>query len=400
MRIGVLKIYYVLFLFLAFGVVISFSFQNGVRLYPYDLPVLIISPISVLYLWRLRRKLADVKYLLLFLLTGFLGLFFFLSSVTELLDSLAYLVRIALYLLLAVPILFFSKTEIKKVSKVIVLSGLLFVLLGFMQYVFYNDLANLYYLGWDRHLYRFFSTFLDPNFAGIYVVLLFVTTLLYIQMYGPKKKAKWMLLVVCLYVSAIFLTYSRTTYIMFLVTISLYISFFNKKLVAVFLILFFTALILLPKNFGGEGVNLLRTSSIFARLEASEVAYTIFIKNPVLGVGFNAFKFAQLREGVLPLQQINSHAASGVPNSYLLTLATTGVVGFFFLARFIFHILKSLLHDVKENIFARGAFSILIGILVASLFENALFYSPILIFLIILATISLRWEIFSRKSSF
>ncbi len=39
--------------------------------------------------------------------------------------------------------------------------------LGLMQFILYPDLRNLYYLGWDPHYYRVFSTLLDPNFAGI-----------------------------------------------------------------------------------------------------------------------------------------------------------------------------------------------------------------------------------------
>ena len=65
------------------------------------------------------------------------------------------------------------------------ISGSLIVLLGFIQLMFYPALRNLYYLGWDEHLYRMFSTFLDPNFAGAFFVLF---TLFVIDMSLRYKK--------------------------------------------------------------------------------------------------------------------------------------------------------------------------------------------------------------------
>lgn len=390
MSISVLKLYYIICFTLSLGVVISFSLQSGVRLYFYDLPIFLIAPISIFYFWKSKRTIENVKYLLLFLAAGFAGLFFFLSTFSELLVAGAYLVRFILYVLLALPIFSFSKKEILKLYKAVIVSGLLFLAIGYIQYFFYTDLANLYYLGWDRHLHRFFSSFLDPNFAGVYLVFLLVISISFISFSKNEHRKKTILLLLLLYMPAIFLTYSRTAYVSLVISMSVFLFNVKKKYVIGFLILFVFMLIIVPKNFGGEGVNLLRTYSIFTRLEASEVALSIFLRNPILGVGFNAFKYAQLKEGVLLPSQLNSHAASGVPNSYMFVLATTGIIGFSLFLVFLSQIIKKLSKGAHDNLIVNGSLAAFIGVLVSGFFENTLFYSPILIVTIIVTSLVLR----------
>jgi len=391
---SLLKLYAALFICISFGVVFSFVLPLGLRIYPYDIPVLFLAPLSIVVLKRRRQLIIKNIYLLCFLSIGLLGLFFSLSTVKDLVFSLGYLGRLITYLILAIPIFLCNKKQLFFILKMLLVSSLLFTAIGYMQYFFYPDLANLFYFGWDRHLYRFFSTFLDPNFAGSYLVFLYITTIGTLQLFWKKHTKRDVMLVSFLFLPAIFLTYSRTAYIMLVVTLGTFLVFVQKKLLIFSFLLFLIALVILPKNLGGEGVNLLRTSSIISRIEANEYALSILIQNPIIGVGFNGLKYAYIRDGSLSLDNVTSHSASGVPNSYLYVLATTGVVGFGILLLFVLQVFKSLFNGIKNGseyvIFKISILAGFVGVLTASLFENIFFYSPIFITVVICVACSIR----------
>lgn len=95
-------------------------------------------------------------------------------------------------------------------------------------------------------------------------------------------------------------------------------------------------------------------------------------KYPLLGVGFNAYRYG-LREMNLGNEQfLRSHGSSGNDASLLHVAATTGVIGLTFYIFFIFSLLKS---SYPKNPLL---FSAVGGLLIHSLFSNSLFYPPIL----------------------
>lgn len=90
---------------------------------------------------------------------------------------------------------------------------------------------------------------------------------------------------------------------------------------------------LLPKSLPSEGVNLVRTASVNSRLVAYQEATEIFLNQPVIGVGFNMYRYSQHEKGFLKengnaQSWLTNHSGAGVPNSYLFVLATTGLTGF------------------------------------------------------------------------
>jgi len=95
--------------------------------------------------------------------------------------------------------------------------------------------------------------------------------------------------------------------------------------------------------------------------------------HPVFGVGFNAYRYAQLNYGFRndKAERI-SHADSGVDNSMLFVLATTGVVGFLFYLFMWIRILKT------ANVLIIAS---VIGVVIDSLFVNSLFYTYIMFWL-------------------
>lgn len=108
------------------------------------------------------------KHLLLFSTIGLLGLVLHVTSLNslELGTAVLYLIRLLVYYSLFPLVLSLSKERKKQLTVTMMVTGVCIVLIGFMQYFFYPNLRNLYYLGWDDHLYRLFSVFFDPNFAG------------------------------------------------------------------------------------------------------------------------------------------------------------------------------------------------------------------------------------------
>ncbi|MBI2036185.1 O-antigen ligase family protein [Candidatus Microgenomates bacterium] len=306
--------------------------------------------------------------------------------------SSLYLVRWIFYAGLYFVASDFDKSFRNKISYGFVAVGFVTILLGFVQYFLYSNLRNLYYAGWDEHLYRLFSSFLDPNFAGGIFVLVFILALsLFYQGVLSNTPPRWkrsytsVILVMIAVVSfiALLLTYSRGSFLAFISgTLVFLLLTGRKKIIVFFLAVFIGGIILLPKSLAGEGVKLLRTASIEERLKSMEHAVAIFKDSPVFGVGFNTYRYAQKDYGFLPEDNWQVvHSGAGTDNSFLFVLATTGVVGF---AAYLYFWVR-VLREVRGSPMMVAS---IVGIFVHSFFVNSLFYPQILEWLWILLAIS------------
>ncbi len=143
-----------------------------------------------------------------------------------------------------------------------------------------------------------------------------------------------------------------------------------------------STLLILPRAPGGEGVKLERTSSVKARLLNWQNSASIFVKNPILGVGFNTYRYAQKQAGFLDTSKwLKSHAGAGADSSLLFIAATTGTVGFIFFIRY----LKSVWKISSAGLFLRAS---LVALFFHSFFLNSLFYPFVLIWVsLMLATV-------------
>ncbi len=387
---GILRILFLLIcVTFPFGVLIRISFTPQAHIYPVDLAVVLFVLVGV-YLSLGKKDFSKWLYpFSFFVLAAAISLIinmYWLSAREGIIASL-YLIRFCMYLLL-IPIVStqFKKKDVGFLMTSIVLSLFSTVILGILQYFLYPDLRNLMYLGWDEHLYRIFSSFLDPNFASVIFVICFWLIVSLIR--KQKKKSVWTYVLGAMSVLtflAILFTYSRTGYLSFGVSAVLFFLIEKKyKLLLIILGLFIVGILAIPKNYQSEGVNLLRTASVYSRLESFQTAQTIIIENPILGVGFNAYRYAQERYTDEPNLTI-SHAGAGVSNSYLFVLATTGIVGF---TAFIYAITR-LVNELrkilkKDQVFGSTIIAVFGGILAGSFVENIFFYSFVLIALFIL----------------
>lgn len=378
--------------------------------------VLVFSIVAVWLVWLILKNRLDeipkrklTKPIFIFILIAFVSLLFNINSLNpqEFLVSFLYLLRFISYSGIYFIITGFDKSFKRKILALMFFSGMLIVLGGFIQYFFYPNLRNLYYLGWDEHLYRLFGSFFDPNFAAsiISLFLILLLTLLLSSPINSKKITAILIVLSILSFIALLLTYSRSGYLMFFVSaVSLLLMFGKKKYVAILLVVFTISITLLPKNLGGEGVKLLRTASLISRSEYLKNAVIIFKDHPILGVGFNSYRYAQHRYGFIDDSSLRtSHAAAGTDNSFLFVLATTGIVGFTFYIYMWFRILRKAYRDYVISNARERSHGILrhspqndrkyvsgiilassIGLFVNSFFINSLFYPSIMLWMWVL----------------
>lgn len=305
-----------------------------------------------------------------------------LLSNREVTASSLYLIRWLVYVGLYFVIVDTKKTLFKKTSplNLLMISGIFVALFGFVQYFLYPDLKPLEILHWDPHFYRLVSTFLDPGFTGLILAL---TLIIIINVLFEKKKNKWLMLSGAITYLALILTHSRSSYLAFIVGVSL-IAFLrrNIRLFLITVIVLSLSLMILPQP-AGEGGKLTRTYSVVDRFESWQNAVEIIKDHPVIGVGFNAYRYAQRDYGFLDEDWQESHGAAGVDSSLLFVLATTGVLG---LAGYLWFLISvgALAFWQKKKTVGIICIASLGAILIHSFFLNSLFYPWIMGWLMIL----------------
>ena len=340
------------------------------QIHVYLLDIISLSLFLVVVLnkknWQTLKKDPLTKPYLIF--TSIAALSLLIASLNlspaDLLIATAYLLRWLVYPGIYLALKIYSKPNLT--IRYLLLSLLVFTLLGFLQYFLFPDVRSLFYLGFDDHFYRLVGTLFDPNFTGLVLV---VYTLLLLYQPNPQK------LLVVLPVIALALTYSRASYLsLFAAFVYLSLRRFKPIYLIIFAIIA-VSLLLSPKPYG-EGVNLLRTFSISSRFEDSRQGLLLFTKKPILGHGFNTLKSIKSGDSIIP-----SRAQGGFSNSYVFVLVTTGLVGF---AAYLY-LLHSLYTILKPSPALTASF---ISLLVHSVFNHSLFYIFILSLLYVLASLS------------
>ena len=382
-----------LLIFYPLGEIARFTFSDA-AITATDLGVFLLV---ILWLFNLILKKIKVDHyytgilvpILIFVFSALISLLLNFTSLNswELLVSSLYLIRWIFYALLIFVVKEFDEKFKKKIIYLMLLGGGLIILGGYVQYFLYPDLRNLYYLGWDGHLYRMFSfSFLDPNFAGSFFSLYFLLALGFFF----KSKQKIMIAVLALSVMAILLTFSRSAFIMFFAgSFTFWILQKQKKLIAGLVLLFVLSFVLVSKTgLQSEGTNLLRTASGEARADSLKNAVTIFKDHPVFGVGFNSYRYAQRSYGFINEEKLPVHSGAGTDNSFLFVLATTGIFGFIAFLFLIYKILAFSYLSAGKNPIALVLFVSLVSLLFNSLFINTLFYPPIMLWMWVLLALS------------
>lgn len=241
-----------------------------ITVYLHDFLVIIYLLLNINHLKIIIEKLKKIKkfnkkiYFLLFI-NIFLAIIYGIWQKSFEINSFLYIARAIAYLLFIVLLkLNFGKN---KISQIFLSASFLILILGFIQYICLPNLTSLYYLGFDDHYFRLTSTLLDPNFTGL---LLLFNALYYLYQTPLKKKHIGLAF---LFLLGLALTYSRASYLSFVLA-GLFLLIKTQKsqklLIGLSMFFLFFAIPFLPRQSGGEGVKLERTSSIKARFNSAQ----------------------------------------------------------------------------------------------------------------------------------
>jgi len=326
-------------------------FNQQVNYYLYEI-ILTLSLFVLFLRYRFQPiKEAWKKYrpVFLFLFILLLSLLFDLPKYnlfSNIVGSL-YLFRLFLYFLF----FFYFRYYLPAIKKGIFLIAVLTIISTLVQYFLYPDLRNLFYLGWDPHLFRSFGVYFDTAIAASIFGIFFLTV--------NQSIIK------IIYLILIALSFSRSIYLgLSLTIIYLFIKQKQYKKIIIFLLFFVTLIFLIPKP-AGEGVNLKRLYSITSRAEDYRQGIDLWKKKPVLGYGYNRIRYIKNSDSV--------HSSTAFSSSFLTILVSSGILG---LLSFIW----TLWSLSKSN---KTAQILMIFLSIVSLFDNVLLH-PFILFLLLI----------------
>lgn len=229
-----------------------------------------------------------------------------------------------------------AKATMRATVKMLLWGQLMFVLAGFLQFALFPNFSKFVQHGWDPHYYRLLSTFLDPNFAGIFIVLGMVLFgaffLLKEETILPTKTSKSVSYVyVLLALVAVVLTFSRSSYLGFAVAVGCIGLLKSRAVLFVMAFVGIASFVFIPRVQTRVIGAFSFDETVMARLSQYELTLGIIEKDPVFGVGFNTFRYAQEEAGYFRddrgVSFEGGHAGAGSDSSLLFILVTTGVPG-------------------------------------------------------------------------
>jgi hypothetical protein len=244
------------------------------------------------------------------------------------LASLSYLVRTLIYLGIFNYILSNNLKVAKKLDRLFGINLVVFVIVGLFQYFLYPNLRNLLYLGYDPHAYRLFGLFLDPNITGIVLVWAFL--------YFYQRPIKFRTPLLIAIFMSILLTYSRISWLCFVIAIFMLAINKPKKLYYAYLLIVMSVGILLMPRYFGEGTNIWRTNSIVGKAKSISVSIKTIKAKPIFGIGFNNTHLLKKPHS----DEIGNNSLYGLDNSLLTILTTSGILGalaYLYLFRSLYH---------------------------------------------------------------
>lgn len=292
-----------------------------------------------------------------------------------------YYIRLLSYssILWIVPAFFKGELSSKRLLQWLLGSGLVITLLGFVQLYLLPDIGSLSKYGWDPHVGRLVSTFLDPNYLGGYLAILLALVAAW-----AKVTQKWQyLLLVPFLVLAGVLTYSRSGYLALALVLVVVAISYSWKVFLIAVVCIVPLALAIPRVrirvVGGFSLD----TTAQDRIESWQNALEVSNVSPIIGIGYNNYRTVQENLGIIRADQ-NSRASAGSDSSLLNVYATTGVIGLilFLLAggsvlRRAFRIAKAG-QSTAQRIAAHTLLFATPGLFIHSFFVNSFFYPFIL----------------------
>jgi hypothetical protein len=371
---------------ISFGQLQRIQLSQTVAFYAHDLPLIFFNFFQLIKLLKrlkahtiqtaIKQFARDWKWLFFFFGWGLLGLILNQQLVNFSLLPWLYWIRLITYL-------FFGWgvgqiiADLKKCNQwlrlLLLIITINFLWLGFGQYLLIPDLRFLGGAGWDVHYYRWTGIMLDPNFSGMIIVNFFIALWFKLKLSCKSKLGMGLVLVV-----ALALTYSRSSYLAFIVVVCLALlptnnkRQFAKRGLLILTIIFLIQLPFLPRP-GGLGVKLERTETISSRVEVNETVLSQLTWWQWL-VGKGLFV------PTVNTSNTTSIVHARFPDNLLVfTLSATGIPGLVLGVIFITSYLKKMHHSNLGN------YLLLSGTLVHSMF-NLTILEPINLLLFLFLT--------------
>lgn len=354
--------------------------DKPVFFYLYELFVICIT--GILFLNYRYKPLQDTLWKPVLLFFGWILVSFTISvwfyTFEQNIVAFMYYLRLLLYFLFFIYLRYYFLKEKHLTQSPIMLhvTTVWIIATSFVQYFLYQNLGNLAYLGWDPHLYRVVGLFFDPP-VTVSVLILLVLYYLFEAQRNHVWNHMWtyVLLILPLLILS-FLTYSRGGFLGILAVCTLYIvKKRNWKVILVGVLIILGGMILIPKG-SSEGINLLRTTSIEARIDDYEKGLRIWKKNPLTGIGYNHIRYEKdIYEEQLFYGPYNpSHGSTAFHSSFLVILVTGGIIGFAFYIWMIINIARISEYMMYATVFLS----------VVSVFDNVLLHPLVLYMLFLL----------------
>jgi O-antigen ligase len=300
-----------------------------------------------------------------------------LMSNGEFLRALFYGVRWASFCSLSICIYGESKSFKKTILWMLYAFAGLLAIAGFIQLQLAPDFAAMEEFGWDPHQGRLLSTWFDPNFVG--GALAFLLALMIHDALDRPKFWPILLGLIGICGAALIFTLSRSSYLAFATTLLVLGLLRSWKLLLTMSLALLLAVAILPpvqaRVLGlTQSVEALFTDnytlpddSARLRLNSWSEGWQLFLKEPVLGQGYNRYKDASLQHKLTV--DPTSHAASGSDSSLLTVLATTGVLGF--TAFFLIYLMLTIDAWRSRQV---GLLAGLCGLFIHAIFVNSLLF--------------------------
>ncbi len=324
------------------------------------------------------------------LLPAVLFFFFGLSSLLihstdmtlgEVLPAAFYGIRWASFYFLSVIVWNQNRDEKRLTLWMLFGFTLVLCIAGFVQLDVMPDFTSMENLGWDPHVSRLLSTWFDPNFVGGF--LAFMLPLILGVAWDEKKNRKILLPLAAVVLMALALTLSRSAYLALMAGLFVFGLLRSIKVLAALGIGFMLMIAVLPpvqarflslvdnvESFFVDDYTL-PDASARLRFASWDEAWQLFLEEPLIGQGYNRYKYAALELGTL--KDLNIHSASGGDSSLLNILAMTGLLGTLpFLA--LYGLLAKKAWDLQKTGYGLGFLSALCGLFVHCIFVNSLLF--------------------------
>lgn len=261
---------------------------------------------------------------------------------------------------------------------------LAFCIFGIFQSAFLPGFAQMVETSaraWDVQGRRLVSTILDPNFAGILIVIALLVRLARLAE-GVRERGA----VLATLATGLLLTLSRSAILAFCVGL-LVLTVVRGLRLALMRVMLAGGLLLLPfitllLNFA-SGFNKLQVDGSAAQRLIPWTRGVILIRDhPWFGVGFNAYTQAQQVRGWRPV----GGAEGGLDGGLLFAAAMTGLVGLFFFVRILWRVIASARRVWRDatappehRAHATAVAACICAVVVHSLFVNSLFLTYVML---------------------